>query len=244
MGLLSIIRGFYPIRERWKTTGGLRLCKHPSLDEPPRVKYAVFSDRRVFDRKKFDKVWKLFESFLAEEFYFRGGPLNENAFEFCLGMQRKGEEFSSSDFKNALVAREYNRESGGPQLGDIIAYYFQGGLNIYTHAGIYFGNEVVRSRWGENGPIVEHPILEVLPLYIEYLGALDISEFIDRDKIRFDVWRRRAEEPQAAAEISEATPHAVQCYGIEDETVVREDCNYDCENCEVNKVYKGRVKLS
>jgi hypothetical protein len=257
MNLLSIIRVYNPIKEGSLTKGGLRLHKHPSLDEPPQVKYAVFSDKRVFNRKKFDKVRKLFEDFLPEGFYFRGGPLNENAFEFSviaadINNQRDPvyEEVNSNDFVKKLKNKGYDRETKEPFLGDIIAYYFQGGLNVYTHAGVYFGNGVVRSIWGENGPLVEHPILEVLPLYIGYYGALDIPESIDRGLIKYDVFRRDSKEnksrdiPLSKSASTEVPVSQLSCYESREKGSIREEeCTEGREKCEDCAIYRGRIIL-
>jgi len=163
------------IGEGEKTLMGLRLRIRPSLKQPLEVKYAVFSDSRFF----MPEFYEQFEPFLPEGFDLIDKPMNQNAFEFCLGFS--GRNTDSRGFLAELALRGYENRVGaeffprtgfqvdaeGLQPEDILGYY-QGAPELgHTHAGIYMGEGRVRSRWGRMSPILEHPILEVLPLYVQ-----------------------------------------------------------------------------
>jgi len=247
-----------PIRAGWRNSEGYRLREKPELSEIPRVKFAVFGDSRLFDR--FWVTWKKFRKFLPNEFDFIGGPLNMNSFEDCILAadinnqdDPKYEEAGSEDFEEKLALRGYSRKNDlKPQLGDIIAYYCVEKPEVYIHAGKFQADGRIRSRWSSVdkqvvGPVVDHPVLEILPVYrLSHLGALDIPEKINQDKIRFDVFRGEIEDLSriiAEEAVYEIPKSGVQCYGVEEGMVAGEDCNHDCGSCKVDEVIRGSIEL-
>lgn len=257
MGIVSRIIEFElptwpPIKKGRRTKGGLRLYKRLSLSDPPRAKFAVFSDARLFD-KRFWKVWKKFRNFLPPEIIFRGGPLDRNAFESCVVAadvnscrEPTYEEVDSAGFRKRLEDRGYLKGKDLElQLGDIIGYYIEGEED-YFHAGKFQADGRAMSRWSSVdkkvvGPLVEHPVLEILPAYMEHKRALYIPEEIDKGKIRFDVFRRVEEVDRPVSEVREDRPvpevkedrRAMTCYELDKDSKMREIvCGGACEQCE------------
>jgi len=226
MGIFESL-GYRSIKEGRKTTGGLKLYGRPKLIDPPRVKYAVFSDERVFDKKKFWRVWKKFEEFLPEGFKFRGGPMNQNAFEFALKSGDLSKDYQGGkilpwNFENELKDGDYSKcVDSDLEIGDVVCYhsYLLSKVSKCVHAGVYFGDGIVRSRWGPldaeiDSPLVDHLIDEILPFYISYRGALDIPESIGKDVVSYDVFRM-AEKSCKGREAYEGQFYGNKCMKID-----------------------------
>jgi len=153
---------YQPHKGSW-TTRGLVLREKPSLDLPPEVKFAAFSDDRFFTQKHYKK----FEAFLPKEFSIVGPPEEQDCFGFCLDVSHVvgREKFQEVMYRLGTEADQ------NLTLGDTILYYHDVGISILNHAGKYIGEGMVSSRWGVGSPVIQHPIDEVLPHYLpEIIG--------------------------------------------------------------------------
>jgi len=151
-----------PIRDGMITTGGLRLKEGPVLEDPVEVKFAPLSDKRFYD----ENFYEQFEGFLPSELDMVGPPLDQNAFGYCFDIFG---EIGSRQFYDLLKSHRYESKSKhNLELGDIIAVFrIDPDFGPTTHAGIYLGDGLMRSRWGHESPLIEHPV-DVLPHYCDH----------------------------------------------------------------------------
>ena len=56
--------------------------------------------------------------------------------------------------------------NGNPEAGDIIIYGHS--LNYPSHIGVYQEDGTIKSKWGDNGPIMKHKWNQILPDYGKY----------------------------------------------------------------------------
>jgi hypothetical protein len=147
------------------TLEGLTLKEKPSLSEEDNTKFAVFSDQRLYQNHLFEKLLPFF----PEGFDVIEGPNGQNCFMYCLNIPTQKRTFGRREFDAELEKRGYvyrDFSMNDLLVGDIIVYSVPTFLDpIRKHAGIYVGNGRVRSRWGQNSPLVEHPLKEVVPNY-------------------------------------------------------------------------------
>ena len=97
-----------------------------------------------------------------------------NCFVYAFGLHneplflRKTKRPSSSDLENIVLLNSSQvssllslcEETSEPTVGDYVIYKDK----IITHAGIYYGNDIVESKWSD-GPILRHNIYAVHPGY-------------------------------------------------------------------------------
>jgi len=165
LSLLERLRKEFKPSVGMKTTGGLRLSILPKLSSPPEIKFAVFSDSRFWDPEQYEK----FSRFLPEEFSLLGPPKEgQNCFGFVLDLERNLDRW---EFCRILHHQGYEQFLDKQlKTGDIIAYYgADPDITGYTHAAKYVGDGRVISRCGFRegfgGPVIEHPIKEIIPAY-------------------------------------------------------------------------------
>ena len=154
MDLLS--RGFSPM-DGMKTSKGLVLRLNPSINEDPEIKFAPFSDKRIVDPTHYLK----FQRFLPQEIELVSPPIEGwNSFGFVLG---RSDSLNVSEFRD--LTKDYQFQHKKLEVNDVVIYlgWDDGWCPEFLHAGIYLGDERVRSVWVDGGPVVEHPIKEVLP---------------------------------------------------------------------------------
>jgi len=148
-----------------QTLEGITLSNQPSLSEDEKTKFAVFTDSRFYMNHLFEKLIP----FLPENFEVIDKPNGQNCFMYSLDIKNRKKKFGAREFNLELERRGYQcQDFSTDQIrkGDIIVYSIPGFVDsIRTHAGIYVGNERVQSRWGQNSPLIEHPIKEVVPNY-------------------------------------------------------------------------------
>jgi hypothetical protein len=148
-----------------QTLEGIALSNQPSLSEDEKIKFAVFTDSRFYMPYLFEKLIP----FLPEEFKIVDEPNGQNCFMYSLNIKTRRKKFGAKDFDLELERRGYQYQDFSiTQLieGDIIVYSIHRFIHsIRTHAGIYVGNGRIQSRWGQNSPLIEHPIKEVVPNY-------------------------------------------------------------------------------
>ncbi len=148
-----------------QTLEGITLSIQPSLSEDEKTKFAVFTDSRFYMAHLFEKLIP----FLPEDFEIIAEPNGQNCFMYCLDIKPKRREFGRKEFNLELEQRGYRYQGFSktqPKKDDIIVYSIPGFINsIRKHAGIYMGNGRVQSRWGQNSPLIEHPIEEVVSNY-------------------------------------------------------------------------------
>ncbi len=149
-----------------RTTRGLTLSERPSLSgEDEMVKFAAFSDARIRMRQHCRKLIP----FLPEGFEWIDDPNGQNCFMYSLGVPPRGEKFGRREFDAELERRlylplEYHDQE--VREGDIVVYSVQGIIDrTREHAAVYMGDGRVRSRWGIDGPLIEHPLKEVISIY-------------------------------------------------------------------------------
>jgi len=166
------------IKEGDGTSMGLVLTKNPSLLSDPKIKFAVFDHPALFDTERYAEL----VAFLPKEFSFIEPPKDgQNCFGYALDLE---DYIDKWEFDGMLYELNYIQcDKDSLENGVVVAYCgadpeFTG----FKHAGIYIGDERVRSRWGRlevkgseqiiGGPVVEHPLEEVLPgrHYIKELG--------------------------------------------------------------------------
>ncbi|MBW3020912.1 hypothetical protein KY334_06455 [Candidatus Woesearchaeota archaeon] len=147
------------------TLEGIALCEKPSLLEEELTKFAVFTDSRFYMKHLFEKLIP----FLPQEFEVIEEPNGQNCFMYCLNIPKQKKEFGRRNFNLKLEERGYEYfdfSKGSIEVGDIIVYSVPGIIDsIRRHAGVYVGNGRVRSRWGINSPLIEHPLKEVISNY-------------------------------------------------------------------------------
>jgi hypothetical protein len=145
--------------------GGQVLSFTPPLASSAEVKFAVFNHPGI----NIPRLYHKFIPFLPEGFSIVGEPNGQNCYMYCLGIISGRAQFDRRQFDHELENRGYQHQrysSETVQIGDIIVYSVSGPLDSYRrHAAIYVGNGKVRSRWGHNSPVLEHPLEEVLPTY-------------------------------------------------------------------------------
>ena len=143
------------------TLEGLALVEKPSLLEEDTIKFSVFTDRRFYILHLFEKLIP----FLPEGIEVVGNPNGQNCFMYCLDITPRRKEFGIKEFNMELEHQGYqysNFSKNNLQIRDIIVYSRPGFIDsIRQHAGIYVGKGRVRSRWGNNSPLLEHQLEEV-----------------------------------------------------------------------------------
>jgi hypothetical protein len=148
------------------TIEGRQLTNTPSLSDDEKVKFAAFTDPRFY----LPHLYRKLIPFLPERFEVIDGPNRQNCYMYCLNIDpKRTKRFERREFDMELEKRGYNYyefSRKNLRVGDIIVYsVFNHIDSIRTHAGIYIGNGRVRSRWGYNSPLIEHPLEEVIPPY-------------------------------------------------------------------------------
>lgn len=155
---------FHP-REGEQTTEGMILREAPLLTDPPETKFAVFSDMRFYMRKHYRKLLP----FLPREFEVIGEPNGQNCFMYALDIPKSRKEFGRERFDAELARRNYVCTPYldiEPVKDDIVVYSIADMIDSFrTHAAKFVGGDRVRSRWGKNSPLIEHPLEEVVPNY-------------------------------------------------------------------------------
>lgn len=165
------------IKKGMRTEHGLRLQNCPSLSDDPKVKFAAWDDSRFW----MPEHYKKFENFIPKEFQIIGPPVEgQNCFGYALG------------FNQTLDRREFTELLGGHDWvggsvedlaeGDVVAYFkYDPDIDGFNHAGIYVGNGRIRDRSGQfagfGGPLIEHPIAEILPPYYDPQIGIQFSGF-------------------------------------------------------------------
>lgn len=149
------------------TTEGMVLRETPSLTDPPETKFAVFSDARFYMRKHYRKLLP----FLPREFEVLDGPSGQNCFMYALDIPKQKPPFGRAEFDAELARRGYTCVpylDAEPVPDDLIVYNVATMIDaVRTHAAKFVGGDRVRSRWGKNSPLLEHPLEEVVPNYWE-----------------------------------------------------------------------------
>jgi cell wall-associated NlpC family hydrolase len=146
--------------------GGQVLSFTPSLASPTEVKFAIFNHPGI----NIPRLYQKFIPFLPEGFLVAGEPNGQNCYMYCLDIASgAAAQFERGQFNQELENRGYQYQrysSEVVQVGDVIVYSVSGSFDSYrSHAGVYVGSGRVRSRWGYNSPVIEHPLKEVLPTY-------------------------------------------------------------------------------
>jgi len=176
MGIMQLFKKTPQIKPGAKTTEGLRLKLNPSLSDPPEVKFAPFSDDRILDSSEYLK----FQDFLPKEIKLIGPPdgspePGRNCWGYTHGDRL---DMPAAEFRRSLNA-DYQQfmEEDIPQFTLLVYAGMDDGADVQLlHAGIYQGEGIVRSRWCDGGPVVEHPIEEVLPtFYHSLLGPYTLN---------------------------------------------------------------------
>ncbi|OIO40989.1 hypothetical protein AUJ62_03690 [Candidatus Pacearchaeota archaeon CG1_02_32_21] len=181
------------VREGMITTGGLRLLK-PDYCSIPEVKFSFLSDKRFFD----SRYYKEFESFMPNGFSIVGEPKDESAFVYVLretGLARNGmRNIHSANFLDIIGKGGFKSVNSlspvkedivlySPVKDDIILYSpFEADFTGYNHAGIYNGDDKVRSRWGFGSPVIEHPLKDYIGNIIK-VGCGEHEEFMNGQTI-------------------------------------------------------------
>ena len=154
-----------------KKVSGSDLLINPPLNASPEVKFAPFlrdNYSSIINPKKYLK----FQRFLPDSIKLVGPPVKgANCFSYVLGLDNS---VTSHEFHDIAIARGLEWKTGEIENGDIIVYlgHDNGVCPEFLHAGVYLGDDRVRSRWGIGGPVVEHPIGELLPpFYREIYGS-------------------------------------------------------------------------
>ena len=148
-GELDFILG-RSVREKMITTSGLRLLR-PALNSISEVKYSAMNDKRLLDEEQYRE----FEKFMPAGFSFAGKPENQTVFGYCFD---EFDNFGIDRFLFTLDELTEEVSENEKKKGDIAVYYtdYPGLSEIPVHAGLYVGDDVVRSRWINGGPVVEH----------------------------------------------------------------------------------------
>jgi hypothetical protein len=141
--------------------GGQVLSFTPSLASSAEVKFAIFNHPGI----NIPRLYQKLIPFLPEGFLVAGEPNGQNCYMYCLDIANG----AAAQFNQELENRGYQCQGYSSEVvrvGDIIVYSVSGPFDSYRrHAGVYVGNGRVRSRWGYNSPVIEHPLEEVLPTY-------------------------------------------------------------------------------
>ena len=141
---------------------------NPSLSDIPEVKFAPFLRSNY---SMTDKNYLKFQRFLPDCIKLVGPPVKgAGCFSYALGLEGS---VTPREFHKIAIERGLEWKAGKPEKNDIIVYlgHDNGVCPKFLHAGIYLGDDRVRSRWTIDGPVVEHPIREVLPtFYVEEFG--------------------------------------------------------------------------
>ncbi|MFW6285620.1 MAG: hypothetical protein ACOC16_00445 [Nanoarchaeota archaeon] len=147
------------------TLEGSFLSYRPSLTQNEAIKFAVFTEPRFY----MSHLYKKLIPFVPEEFEVIDKPNGQNCFMYSLGILKPNIRFGREKFYFNLKSRNYqsfNYSKDIVEKGDIIVYSTPGYIDsVIQHAGVYVGNGRVRARWGNNSPLIEHPLKEVISHY-------------------------------------------------------------------------------
>jgi len=176
MRLLQLFQKTHPIEPGAKTTNGLKLKFNPSLSDSPEVKFAPFSDKRILVPNEYLK----FQDYLPKEVRLIGSPdgipeHGRNCWGYCFGDRLN---LSPGDFKKHLDSDYQQIFSQDIPEHTLLVYagMDNGICPQFLHAGIYQGDGIVKSRWCDGGPVVEHPLKEVLhSFYNSDLGPYTLN---------------------------------------------------------------------
>lgn len=143
--------------------GKIVLKLTPSLLEPYYVKFAAVQHSLYRDVKRYQEL----QPFLPAELEFVGPPVpDQNCFAYALNHPKKIDRF---EFAQELDRLGYNRIERNQLLikGDIVCYLHFELNDNFSHAGVLVKDNIVASRWGEDAPVLEHPIDQVLPEWMD-----------------------------------------------------------------------------